>query len=275
MHNGQFMKDITNDHLFTGYSPLIISLYDEKELPAHPEIVFYAEKDAIATIRLELIHEQKAGNIKISHYRGEAGNHRFLNRFHQFIISQKNRLYNKKKGNVYLHDNLYKQVQIAYSIPRNISLVTTAENNLYNLFPTDLHGPVTENFYLDSLRHEGKACQQVLRSGKMVISQVDAAAYQTVYSLGKNHMQNHKHAVQFPFGPIKSEKFGYPIPEAALGYRELQVEDSFTHGIHRIFLFRVVNRVILRSDLSSLAHIHNVYATWRHKKGLEGNYLLR
>jgi len=275
MHDGQFMKDITNDHLFTGYSPLIISLYDEKELPAHPDIVFYAEKDAVATISLKLIHEQKADNLKISHYEGTSGKHHFLNIFHQFIISQKNRRYNKKKGNVYLHDDLYKQVQITYSIPRNISLVTTAENNLYNLFPTDLHGPVTENFYLDSLRHEGKACQQVLRSGKMVISEVEAGAYKTVYSLGKNHMQDQKPGDQFPFGPVNSEKFGYPVPEAAISYRELQAEDSFTHGIHRIFLMRVVNRVILKPNLPSLAHIHNVYATWRHKRGWEGNYLLR
>ena len=63
----------------------------------------------------------------------------------------------------FLPDNLYKQVQIAYSIPRNISLITVGQNDRFNLFPTDLHGPVNEDHYIISLRHEGKACQQVMK----------------------------------------------------------------------------------------------------------------
>jgi len=274
-HKGQFIKDITNEHLFTGYSPLIISLSNENNLPGQVEIVFYTEKEAIASINLTAIHQQQIDGIKIFHYEGQHGQHKFLNNFNQFIISRKNRLYNKKTGNVYLSANLYKQVQIAYSVPRTISLVTTGENGLFNLFPTDLHGPIGEKYYVDSLRHEGRACAQVLQTGKMLISEVDAGFYRTVYSLGKNHMKDLRPRSEFPFNDQNSTNLGLPVPLSAINYRELSMEDSFIHGIHRIFLFRVIQKTVLNTHLPALAHVHNVFATWRDKGAVEGNYLLR
>src|SRR5206468_7751300 len=106
--------------------------------------------------------------------------HHFLSSFHQYIIGLNNKLYNKKPGNVFLNDNLYKQVQIAYAIPRIISLITVSDEKFYNLFPTDLRGPVNEQYYVSSLRHEGKACRQVETAGRIVISQVDCRFYKTV-----------------------------------------------------------------------------------------------
>ncbi|MEI9943390.1 MAG: hypothetical protein WDN26_04150 [Chitinophagaceae bacterium] len=73
-------------------------------------------------------------------YEALKGNHHFVSGFHQSMAAISNMLYNKKPGNVFLKGNLFSQVQIAYSVPRNISLVTLGENELYNLFPTDLHG---------------------------------------------------------------------------------------------------------------------------------------
>jgi hypothetical protein len=275
LQQGQFIKDITNEHLFTGYSPLIITLFDQKELPGQVEIVFYAEKDAVARISLNLIRHQAADGVNIFHYEGQTGKHQFLNRFHQFIIQQKNRLYNKRKGNVYLHNNLYKQVQIAYSVPRMISLVTTGENKLYNLFPTDLHGPIGENYYVDSLRNEGKASEQVFNTGKMVISEVAADFYKTVYALGKNHMKDLRPRSEFPFSDRDSFHLNLPIPVSATNYRELSIIDSFVHGLHRIFLFRVIHKEEIKQGNSTLAHVHNLYATWLFKKGFKGNFLLR
>jgi hypothetical protein len=47
------------------------------------------------------------------------------------------------------------------------------------------------------------------------------------------------------------------------------------HGIHRVMLFRILAEQWLEAEEPILQHIHNVYATWRHKNGLPGNYLLR
>ncbi|MDP4264760.1 MAG: hypothetical protein Q8941_19690 [Bacteroidota bacterium] len=283
------VKDITNEHLFTGYNPLLIALYspagNDPGLPGDIEIIFSLqplsqnefslEKDAIAKLSLRLIRKQAAGNNWVYHYEGVKGEHHFLSSLHQYIIGLSNRLYNKKKGNVFLHDNLYKQVQIAYAVPRIISLITVGNNELYNLFPTDLHGPVNEQYYISSLRHEGKACKQVEISGRIAISQIHANFYKTVYSLGRNHMRELQAKDNFPFGKHWSTVFHLPLPLSVLYYRELELLESFAHGIHKLLLYKIVSSKLVSNESATLAHIHNCYATWRHNKGLAGNYLLR
>jgi flavin reductase (DIM6/NTAB) family NADH-FMN oxidoreductase RutF len=285
----RIIKDITKEHLFTGYSPLIFTLYSpdkkKQELPAAIDIIFtqqslqpndhFEKKDAIAHLSLKMIRKQLPGGIPIIYYEGVKGEHHFLSSFHQYMIGLNNRLYNKKAGNVFLHDNLYKQVQIAYSIPRIISLITVSDGGLYNLFPTDLHGPVNEQYYVCSLRHEGKASRQVEAAGRIVISQMHYDAYKIVYSLGKSHTQELKPKSDLPFGESVSKLFQLPLPEPVLYYRELELIESFDHGIHKLLLFKVLSTQAISHEPATLAHIHNVYATWRYNKGLSGNYLLR
>jgi len=286
--DGKPIKDITKLHSFVGYSPLIFSFsspanasirsstiniaFTQHEL--HPNGSF-KQKDAVAMLCLKKIKEQKAGNETILYYEGLKGSHRFISPFHQFIIQLYNRLYHKKPGNVYLPANLYKQVQIAYSLPRNISMVTVGRNDRFNLFPTDLHGPVNEDLYIISLRHDGKACEQVISSGRILLSQVNSDFYKEAYALGKNHMQDWKEKENYPFSDGISAHLQLPLPRSALFYRELELQDSFIHGIHRVMLFKTLYRQRFQDNPSTLAHIHNVYATWRQNNRLPGNYLLR
>jgi hypothetical protein len=286
VNDKKIIKDITDEHLFTGYSPLIFTLYSaDHELPANIDIILsrqslqpndsFKQKDAIASVSLKMIRKQAAGDIFIFYYEGVKGEHHFLSSFHQYIIGLNNKLYNKKPGNVFLNNNLYKQVQIAYAIPRIISLITVSDGKLFNLFPTDLHDPVGDQYYVSSLRHEGKACMQVEAASRIAISQVNCRFYKTVYSLGKNHMQELKPKERFPFSESVSSIFKLPLPQETLYYRELELMESFVHGIHKLFLFKIVSGKAVKDEPATLAHIHNVYATWRYNKGLPGNYLLR
>jgi hypothetical protein len=285
----RIIKDITNEHLFTGYSPLIFVLSspagNDQDLPLNIDIAFsehsfqqneiLQKKDAIARLSLKMICKQAAGDITIFYYEGTRGQHHFLSSFHQYIIGLNNRLYNRKAGNVFLPDNLYKQVQIAYSVPRIISLISVSHRALYNLFPTDLYGKVNEQYYAGSLRHEGKACRQVEAAGRIVISQIHCQAYKMVYSLGKNHMQELKPKENFPFSGSFSTSFQLPLPQYVLYYQELELTETFVHGIHKLLLFRILSSQPVNDEPATLAHIHNCYATWRHNKGLVGNYLMR
>ena len=282
---GRVIKDITNEHLFTCYSPLLITLCSSTGLPKGVEILFtrephqqngsFRKKDAIARLWLTLIRTQVAGEYTLYHYEATGGSHHFINPFHRYIIALRNRLFNNKPGNVFLAGNLYKQVQIAYSIPRVISLITVSDGSLFNLFPTDLHGPVHEKYYICSLRHQGKACKQVEAARKIVISEIDSAAYKTVYALGKNHMQELKPKDQFPFSAMHSSVFQLPLPESTLRYRELELMESFSHGIHQLLLFRVISSQVIKEGHGTLSHVHNCYASWHHKQGLSSNFLLR
>jgi hypothetical protein len=285
--DAQIIKDITNEHLFTGYSPLIFTLTSRvlTEPFSNIEIVFsqtllqpndfFMERDALARLSLRLVQKQRIDNNDLYHYEGVRGQHHFLSLFHQYIVGLNNQLYNRKKGNVFLNNALYRQVQIAYSIPRIISLVTVGSSGLYNLFPTDLHGPVNGQYYVSSLRHGGEACKQVEDAGRIVISQVHSQTCETVYSLGKNHMQKLKPKENFLFSGSFSRIFNLPLPNSVLSYRELELVESFDHGIHKLLLYKTASSQVIHKDLSTLAHIHNCYATWRYHRGLPGNYLFR
>lgn len=284
---GKIIKDITDQHLFTGYNPLIIALPGESNSYRLSNITiiftqkafspndFFDQKAALATLSLRLVNTFSTGACIVYFFEGIKGRHRFIHPFYQHVIGLNNRLYNRKKGNVFLHDNLYKQVQIAYSVPRIISLITVGNGDLYNVFPTDLHGPVNNEYYIGSLRYNGKACRQVEQSGRILVTEVNSAFYKAAYLLGKNHMQELKTKESFPLSNSVSRNFRLPVPLSALRYRELELLDSFTHGIHRLFVFKTISFQQVEDSPATLAHIHNVYATWRYNQHLPGNYLLR
>ena len=275
--------DVTNHHVFVGYSPLIFAFPSSLDVaPAADLDLFFTlheplpnelinEKDAIATLSFKRI--KRVDDLYF--YEGKEGGHGFISKFHQMIFDWQNRLYNNKPGNVYLPGNLLTQVQIAYSIPRTISLITISDGQLYNLFPTDLHGQIDDEHYIISLRHRGKAALQVERAKKILISEIDSSQYKTAYALGRNHMQELRPRVAFSFSDQTSRQLRLPLPPSVTRYRELELGQFFDHGIHRIFLFKILNQMKFEHHPSTLAHVHNVYATWRHNKGLPGNYLMR
>lgn len=281
--SGNQVIDITGQHLFIGYSPLIFALRAVNETQLSNELkVFFVdrqfypneaikEKDAIARLSFTKIKQLD----DILFYEGQKGDHGFIPKFNQAILDWQNRFYNKKPGNVYLPGNLLKQVQIAYSMPRTISLITVGDGHFYNLFPTDLHGQIDEEHYIISLRQRGKASKQVESAKKIVVSEIDSSGYKMAYDLGKNHMQELKPRVAFAFSDKMAEKVHLPLPTSVTLYRELQLNQFFDHGIHRIFLFRILNKEQIERQPSTLAHVHSVYATWRRNKGLPGNYFFR
>lgn len=287
IEKGNLVTDVTNHHAFTGYCPLIFALSSNQSTRSSEKITIifsqnpmpktgpFQLKTTLAKLELKKIKSIKTDDGVISFYEGVSGEHHFTSFFAQAAGQLYNRLYNCKPGNVFLAGNLYKQVQIAYSLPRKISLISVENNGLFNLFPTDLHGQVSANYYVISLRHGGLACAQVEASKKILLSDMNATAFKMVYNLGKNHMQPLKEAFVFPFSALVSSGFQLPIPEESVSYKELQLERSFDAGIHRLFLFRIMTSGQPDSSLQTLAHIHNAYATWRFKLGYQNTFFLR
>jgi hypothetical protein len=286
VNNSNVVAEVTNSHAFVGYHPLILAfpdlaIEDDKiHLMLSPRSIADGraidQKETVANLTLGKLRTQQAGQTLVSYYEGLQGSHRFIGKISQYAGSLYNQWFNKKPGNVYLEGNLLRQVQIAYALPRKISLITVEGlPSTYNCFPTDLHGDAGPGNYIISLRHQGKACRQVMNSEKILLSQMDAGQYKTVYQLGKNHMRDPGSKEQYPFGKELSDYLKLPVPQQATGYRELQLTDSFEQGIHRVMLFREINRKLLSNPPSTLGHVHAAYASWRDKKGQEGNYYLR
>lgn len=285
VHSNKVLKDITNQHAFVGYHPVVFVFPAMKELETTAIEIIFNEKDLatnetvatnkIATLQLKKIKEQTVDGIRLFYFGAVHGRHCFLSGFYQEVSQLNNHLFGRKPGNVFLDGNLYKQVQIAYAVPRKISLITVGTDGLYNHFPTDLHGEVGNGFYVISLRHTGEACKQVEAAKTIVLSDIMASSYKQVYALGKNHMQPLKEISAFHFSPDFSIHFHLPLPVNRVGYKELQLRESFMHGIHKLLVFKIIHSETSNEANATLVHINNAYATWRYKKGLPSNYLLR
>lgn len=279
--------NVTSSQLFLGYKPLILALSIKVNDQAYQVVgnqnqitLYFENPDSVtptplARLVLKKIGEKILDRTAILFYEGVKGEHHFLSSFHQWI----NRLREKSKkeipGNVSLPGNLVDQVRIAYSLPRTISIITVSDGNLMNMFPTDLHGPISEKFYAGSLRLQGFANDQIEKYQKIVISEVEPSFYKQAYSLGKNHMQNLRGENEFVLHKVRSKTFNFPLPTAVIAYRELRRIDSIDVGIHRIHLYETIHREILQGGISSLAHIHQFYMQWRLDKGLQTPMLLR
>ncbi len=279
--------DVSNTHLFIGYRPLILAIVfaDGQEAVSAANIIELSFVDqeldspepnraCVARLQARKIRTRAVGRHTIVFYEGTHGGHRFISGFHQFINNQRERLRRDAPGNVSLPGNLHDQVRIAYSVPRIIALITISEGGLMNMFPTDLHGPCGNKYYVSSLRHGGKASQQVERTRKLLLAFMPARDFQLVYGLGKNHMRDPRPYSEFLVLSGNSATLKLPVPASALRYKELEVIDSFDRGIHRVYIYNVVGEQSLQQG-NTLAHIHQYYAQWRIDQNIPTEIYLR
>jgi flavin reductase (DIM6/NTAB) family NADH-FMN oxidoreductase RutF len=279
--------DVTASHLFLGYKPLILALPFKVNDQSYQVVknlnqlsLDFENPEAIKPTRLAQLVLKRIGEKVfekdgILFYEGTLGEHRFMYFIHQWTAQQREKFRKQNSNNVGLPGNLVEQVRIAYSVPRRISIVTVSDGNLMNMFPTDLHGPVGEKFYAGSLRLGGLANDQIEKSKRIVISEVEPSFYKHAYSFGKNHMRELQKESEFPLHSIRSRNFNFPLPVAVTSYRELKRIDSFDVGIHRVHLYEVIHQQTIQDNKPSLTHIHQYYAQWRLDHGLETNMLLR
>lgn len=282
------IKDITANCLMVGICPLIFALpsLEEIDLNTQDHInIFYlrnslktgsvvSTKNIVAKLCLKKIKTQRAEGTLIYYFEGSKASHKLLSPFHQFINRLNNILYNKNSGNIFLKGNLYTQIEVVYSIPQVISLINLSKDNLYNMFPTDQHGQINDKLYIITLRHAGKACKQVQETKKILLSNINASYWKEVFSLGKNHMQPLKEKSNFDFSNTSSKILQIPLPLNSIEYRELDLVDSFIHGIHRVSVFEILSHQKFTENPLTLSCVNNTYATWRHKNKLPTNYFM-
>ena len=235
---------------------------------------FPTDKNCVARLILKRTNEKTMGNQLVVFYEGIDAWHAFIKPIHQLVNRQREKLSRQSADNINLHGKLHDMVRIAYSKPRIISLVTVGNTKMLNMFPTDLHGPIGEEFYASSLRTGGKANTQVEQFREIILSDVNAHDFRSVYSLGKNHMQDLKDADNFKCSSAISEKFKVPLPFSVIRYRELRQFESFDIGIHRIHFYKQVNEKKMTAA-PTLAHIHQYYAQWRLAQRIPTDLLLR
>ena len=280
---GNGFIDVTDEHIFLGYCPVIIGLSTVKNdslsdlLESKNEIIIVfgeSTDEQTARISLKKIEKITFESVYVFLFEGIKGSHNFLSITYQLINNIKYKIKAEKKNNIYLKGNLYQQVKVAYSIPRKISLVTLGNKNMFNIFPTDLNGKMNDNYFVMSLRKTSKANEQVNELRKLVISEVNAESYTEAYSYGINHMKELNPLNNFSFSNELSKSFKLPLPKNILSYFEIEMVRQLVIGIHNLIFFRIIGFVKIGSS-NTFAHIHRDYAQWRINNNLQSEFLVR
>lgn len=265
MVRDQHGRDLTNQHLFLGYRPLVFGFWDEG-LAEELKLEWFPSDESlpIAGLTLRKAMEVPAGDGVLSLYEGTDVFQRFLPVHRQWQHRLRHRLATRN-DEARLGPKAHDMARVAYALPRIISVASVVKDGQANLFPTDLNGPLGEGHYAVSLRKAGMAHRQVLQTGHLLLAQVDAWQAKDVYALGRNHMAPWRDINAIP--EAKGEIEGGPVPEGVLRYRMLERTGGEDFGIHHIHIFRVVKEEVI-ADGDTLAHIHRDYATWRWRRGL-------
>lgn len=271
-------KDITRKHLFLGYQPVVIGIPFENNISIKNDLTIHLVKkedpiNIVAKLHLRLIEKLQIESDPFALYAGIEGQHHLLQPFHQ--ITQGFRMYLRsfRKGNIRLKGNLYKQVQIAYAVPRSIEVISLGVDGYYNFFPTDLFGRLNESTVIISLRSDGKACKQVADYKKIVLSEVNISSFRKVYQLGKNHMKDPVPLGESAYGGI-SKHYQLPYLPETLSYLELEFQKSMSIGIHQLNFFKITGKEKIQEG-KSLSHIHQFTAVWLNKNYFQPTIYLR
>lgn len=278
--------DVSAKHLMLGYKPLLIGIYLNNSLRESnfltnncSELVLGMSKDnIIANLILEVARKEELGAGTLIIFKGKEGVHKFTPSFQKLLKNFHYIITADKKKNIFLEGNLHDQVKIAYSVPRIIYLVSLGQKGYYNIFPTDISGKIKDEYFLISLRTNGKANSQLQSIGKCVVAEMHSDSYNHLYKLGRNHMNDMQEISSFniELNTFRSKNLNLLLPKDGIKYYELKSMDKKIEiGLHTIHFFKIINSEKLSDKNSTLAHIHRDYAEWRLKNKIQTNFLFR
>ena len=164
--------------------------------------------------------------------------------FRYFLRSKKNTYYSRQV------------VSALYSYPRNIIIVSYADDEYCNVFPMDIHGYIEEEgMYLLGLRTTNVTLDKIIAAGKVVVCDTDTVDINAVYNLGKHSSTAPTPVDQLPFSTVKSEVFGFPVPECSGVYKEIEIYEHKKMGYHMLLMGKVVNKKVMKAEPESLYHV--------------------
>jgi len=145
-----------------------------------------------------------------------------------------------------------------YVCPRPVALISVQHDGADNMFPMDLIGPTENGYFSLALRNTSPSVELISKSRRIALSEVPVELASAVYTLGKHHRVRHIDLAALPFDVEVSSEFRLPVPSAALGVVELQVERIHELGSHVVFLARPVSDRRRRSG-RRMFHVAGIY----------------
>ena len=156
---------------------------------------------------------------------------------------------------------------VIFICPRPVVLVSLLDGERGNIFPVNLMGSVGGDYLVFALNSTRQAAPMVERAGHVAMSSVPFDHSAAARALGKNHHRASIDWEQLPFATRRSAVLGIPVPEFALGVRELDIQIVRRLGSHTFFVARVLGEQRY-ADGPSFCMIHGLYEAWRQRNGI-------
>jgi hypothetical protein len=272
LETGGRRMDISKTHWLLCLNPVVFGIWFAKEediisLDENASFRMYfrdsiEKADDVAIIELDFFNkiEEQDGTLillKLSDTRIYHINHfRALILFHRY--------YKKPEQDFYK----LKSYSAAYSYPRRVRLISYMEGDWYNIFPMDLVGDIPmSRRYVFGLRHSNVTLARIIKTKKMVVSEVPYEFKDIIYQLGKHHREALSETKP-PFQLIQSEIFDFPIPVWANSYKEISIVRTMNLGSHMLLWGEEVNEKYLSGPSWHLFHIHFLHYLHQKRKGL-------
>lgn len=252
--------DLERQPLFLGYKPLVMGICDAPELiqfiPESKQVTFeflnIVSGEKVASLELRVDKIVPIENQLLVLLVGISGSHTFETRLERLAFRINQRLTKKSPANIDLTRVEYEMLKVAYSVPREIRMVTVRNELGANTFPIDLFGIAGLHHLVLSLRHSKKSFEQIAEAKLIHIRTMSGKYAPFAHFMGRGHSMSWHKAV-LPPDQIGTEEFGF-------------AKVIFDYGIHRILILHRISRMIEDSS-EKLVHVHRSYANWHKRQG--------
>lgn len=255
LYNDGKVTDITARHSIICERPFCIAIFFPKEQHVEGlnsiEIRVKRENKTVARLQLTLKDKIEDYQTAILIYNIEDVRNYQINNIRQYFLMRhflRAKKLTRKEGKIYA---------ALYSYPRKVVIISYEEEGYYNLFPMDFrHYYEQDDLYVFGLRSTNITLEKILKAGKLVACNTDAAKLKDIYFLGKHHSSAPPEKSGMPFNLVQSELYKFPVPVFSASYKEVKIMGSRIIGSHVLMIGKVENEKTTRPNETSVYHIH-------------------
>jgi flavin reductase (DIM6/NTAB) family NADH-FMN oxidoreductase RutF len=151
---------------------------------------------------------------------------------------------------------------VSFICPRPVVLVSAVSGDRSNIFPMNLLGRVSDDYFTFALDTTRLAAPLVASARSVALSTIPLEQSEVARQLGKNHKKESIQWNQLPFPTRPSTALGVPVPCFALRVIEMQIETIRNLGSHTFFVARIIQDE-RRGEGRQFFMVHGVYQSWR------------
>jgi hypothetical protein len=118
------------------------------------------------------------------------------------------------------------------------------------------------------MRHSNTVLKRIMDVKKIVVSEVPAEYKWQIYKLGRNHSAAPPPVHELPFGVVRTQEFGFLIPDWAESYKEIHIRHAQDLGSHMLLWGEWKEDTILKEATPRLHHIHFLHFLHQKKDGV-------